>query len=212
MPSSSSSSARIIPLEDSPRSFTSPSVRPSGSTAPGSATATVAPAPKFQAPQTICRGSGFADVDEAHLEPVGVRVLACLEHAPDEVLAEVPVRVRHAALTIRSTSQLVTSSRWASSSSGQVERDVLAQPADGDLQNCLRKRRSLFQSSRRSGKPCRSIAIRSIPKPNAKPGPRLGVVADGLEDGRVDDAGAAHLDPAGVPADVAALRRRRGSR
>ena len=55
--SSSSASERIIPSETDPRSFARSSVRPSGSTAPGSATATVAPAPKFQAPQTIWRGS-----------------------------------------------------------------------------------------------------------------------------------------------------------
>ena len=53
----SSDSERIIPSETVPRSFARSSVRPSGSTAPGSATATVAPASKFHAPQTICRGS-----------------------------------------------------------------------------------------------------------------------------------------------------------
>ena len=55
--SSSSASERIIPSDTEPRSLARSSVRPSGSTAPGSATATVAPAPKFQAPQTIWRGS-----------------------------------------------------------------------------------------------------------------------------------------------------------
>ena len=57
VPRSISSSARIIPSESSPRTFRCSSWRPPGSVAPGSATATVAPAPKFQAPQTICRGS-----------------------------------------------------------------------------------------------------------------------------------------------------------
>ena len=56
-PSSSSLSERIIPSETSPRSFACSSFMPSGRTAPGRATATVAPAPKFQAPQTIWRGS-----------------------------------------------------------------------------------------------------------------------------------------------------------
>ena len=56
-PSSSSCSERIIPSETLPRSFARSSVLPSGSTAPGSATATVAPAEKFHAPQTIWRGS-----------------------------------------------------------------------------------------------------------------------------------------------------------
>ena len=40
-PIPTSSSARIIPLDLTPRSFASPSVAPSGITAPGSATATV---------------------------------------------------------------------------------------------------------------------------------------------------------------------------
>ena len=40
-PMPTSSSARIIPLEATPRSLASPSVLPSGMTAPGRATATV---------------------------------------------------------------------------------------------------------------------------------------------------------------------------
>ena len=54
---------RIIPSETSPRTFRARAS--AGSTAPGSATATVAPAPKFQAPQTICARLAFADVDAA---------------------------------------------------------------------------------------------------------------------------------------------------
>ena len=58
VPSPISSSARIIPRDTSPRSGRSSSGpgKPGRST-PGSPTATVAPTPKFQAPQTICRGS-----------------------------------------------------------------------------------------------------------------------------------------------------------
>ena len=52
-----SSSARIIPLERTPRSFASPSFDPSGMIAPGSATATVCPASTFGAPHTIVCGS-----------------------------------------------------------------------------------------------------------------------------------------------------------
>ena len=57
-PRPTSSSARIIPRDAWPRSSTLVE-RPSeiGRRAPGSATATVAPASKFQAPQTICRAS-----------------------------------------------------------------------------------------------------------------------------------------------------------
>src|SRR6185312_2545109 len=51
-----------------------------------------------------------------------------------------------------------------------VEVDVLAQPADRDLhQNWPRTRRSFSQNARRSGRPWRSMAMRSMPKPNAKP-------------------------------------------
>ena len=56
-PIPTSSSARIIPLDFTPRSFASPSVAPSGITAPGSATATVWPAATFGAPHTIVWGS-----------------------------------------------------------------------------------------------------------------------------------------------------------
>ena len=55
--SSSSRSESIIPSETWPRSFALRSTVPSGSTAPGSATATVSPAWKLVAPQTIWRGS-----------------------------------------------------------------------------------------------------------------------------------------------------------
>ena len=56
-PISSSRSERIIPFDTTPRSFACSSLWPPGITAPGSATATYAPAPKFQAPQTIWRAS-----------------------------------------------------------------------------------------------------------------------------------------------------------
>src|SRR5213592_1308920 len=80
-PSSSSRSDRIIPFETSPRSFACSSFCPSGRTAPGSATATVAPAPKFQALQTV-----------------GIWMLAGLHDLADEVVLEIAVCVRDAAL------------------------------------------------------------------------------------------------------------------
>ena len=46
-----------MPCDSSPRSFATRSSVPSGSTAPGRATATVAPASKLLAPHTICCGS-----------------------------------------------------------------------------------------------------------------------------------------------------------
>src|SRR4030095_10178857 len=45
----------------------------------------------------------------------------------------------------------------------------------------------------------------ATPDPDPKPLPLLGVVADGLEHGGIHLAGAAHLDPARVLADRAAL-------
>ena len=57
VPSSSSRSDRIIPSDTSPRSFRFSILKSPGITAPGVTTATVAPAPKFHAPQTIERGS-----------------------------------------------------------------------------------------------------------------------------------------------------------
>ena len=65
VPIATSSSARIIPLDSTPRSFALPSFVPSGITAPGFATATVCPAATFGAPQTICDGVAVADVDHA---------------------------------------------------------------------------------------------------------------------------------------------------
>ena len=47
---------------------------------------------------------------------------------------------------------------------------VLDQPGEGDShENCSRNRTSFSTNRRRSGRPCLSMAIRSIPIPNAKP-------------------------------------------
>ena len=56
-PIATSSSARIIPADSTPRSFARLSFVPSGITAPGSATATIWPAATFGAPHTIVRSS-----------------------------------------------------------------------------------------------------------------------------------------------------------
>ena len=53
MPIDTSSSARIMPLDGTPRSLAFLSLVPSGMTAPGSATPTVWPAATFGAPHTI---------------------------------------------------------------------------------------------------------------------------------------------------------------
>ena len=84
VPIATSSSARIIPSDATPRSLAALSCVPSGMTAPGRATATVWPAATFGAPQTIVRRLALADVDGADAQPVGVGVLLGLQHAADD--------------------------------------------------------------------------------------------------------------------------------
>ena len=112
----------------------------------------------------------LADVDPAQLEAVGIRVLARLDDPADAIEPEVAVRVRDAA-----TDDAVDLGGGHREPVRDVldrrrERDVVAQPRDRHLhENCLRSRRSFSQSCRMSGSPWRSIAIRSRPRPNAKP-------------------------------------------
>ena len=54
VPIPTSSSARIMPSDSTPRSLAFLSLTPPGITAPGRATATVWPSATFGAPQTIC--------------------------------------------------------------------------------------------------------------------------------------------------------------
>ena len=145
---SSSRSERIIPSESEPRSLARSSVRPSGIRRPGDATATVSPAPKFQAPHTIWRGSRAAGVDLAELQAVGVRMRVRLEHeAGDDELLE-PVLLGQAAA--RDLLDLDACERDARAE--LVERrqrvvQVILEPLEQDLHrrppaNCSRKRRS----------------------------------------------------------------------
>src|SRR5581483_5434454 len=111
-----------------------------------------------------------ADVDLRQLQLVGVRMRDRLEHLADDEVVEVAVPVGHAAAhdavdLARGEHELTRELLER-----QLEVDVLAQPADRDLhQNCPRTRRSFSQNRRRSGRPWRSMAMRSMPKPNAKP-------------------------------------------
>ncbi len=112
-------------------------------------------------------------VDLAELQPVRVRVLDRLEDAADEEASQVAVRVRNAAMDDPVDLAAREHEPTAELLDRQVEADVLAQPGDGDLhrtpQNCSSTRTSFSQNRRRSGRPCRSMAMRSIPRPNAKP-------------------------------------------
>ena len=112
----------------------------------------------------------LADVDAAELQPVGVRVLAGLDDVPDEEAAEVAVGVDDAAVDDPVDLAAREDELRRELLDRPVEVDVLAQPRHRDLhQNCLVMRRSFSQKSRRSGRPWRRNAIRSIPSPNAKP-------------------------------------------
>ena len=118
-PSSSSRSDRIIPSETWPRSLARSSFVPPGSTAPGSATATVAPVAEVPGTAHDLTGSPFAHVHAAELEPVGVRVLTRLEHVADAVEPEVPVDVGDTDPLDHSPPRpMETSMRETSSSSG----------------------------------------------------------------------------------------------
>src|ERR687886_750654 len=91
-------------------------------------------------------------------------------HSADAIQAEVAVLVRHAAPHDPVDLEAREDEPPRDLLDRPVERDVLAQPADRDLhQNWARTRRSFSQKARRSGRPWRSMAIRSIPSPNAKP-------------------------------------------
>ncbi len=121
---------------------------PVGHRSPGSATATVSPAPKFHAPQTIWRGSGPPGVDPAELQSVGVRVRARLEHEPGEHETLDPVLLGQAA----TRDLLDLDARERDPRAELVERrqrivQVGLQPADRHLHrrppaNCSRNRRS----------------------------------------------------------------------
>ena len=108
-------------------------------------------------------------VHRAQLEPVGVGMLARLEHPPDAVETEVAVRVGDAARLDRPHLAAREQQSLRELGRGHVEVDVVAEPGEGDSQNCLRTRRSFSQNMRMSGMPRRCAAMRSSPKPQAKP-------------------------------------------
>ena len=89
-PIPTSSSARIIPWDSTPRSFALPSVEPSGITAPGRATATTWPAATLGAPHTIVLGVARADVDRADGQAVGIRVRFGGQDVADDEVGDVP--------------------------------------------------------------------------------------------------------------------------
>ena len=174
-PSSTSVSERIMPSDVTPRRSARPSFVPSGSTAPGSATSTTSPAATFGAPQTIVRMS----------EPASCTLQTCSRSASGccSALSTLPIRKRARVAVAggdadaRDPLELGAAQRQRrpTSSAARPGSQYSLQPGVGDLhQNCSRKRRSFSKKSRRSGMPCLSIAIRSMPMPNAKPCTRSG--------------------------------------
>ena len=111
-----------------------------------------------------------ADVHLAELEPVCVRMRIRGDHPPDDEVREVAARVGHADVDEPVDLERRDRQPLRDLHVRRVGGDVLAEPGERRLhQNCLEKRRSSRQSSRRSGNSCRSIAMRSRPQPNAKP-------------------------------------------
>ena len=165
-----SSSARIIPRETSPRSGRSVErprepreERARETDRDGRARAEVP-----RAADDLLR-VGVADVDLAELEPVGVRVRLGADDAPDDEVPEVAALVCDADLDEPLDLERRDGEPPRDLLVGRRRLDVLAQPGERRLQNCLEKRRSLRQSSRRSGNSWRSIAMRSSPQPKANP-------------------------------------------
>ena len=113
----------------------------------------------------------LSDVDLADAQPVGVRMRPDIQHRSDEETAEIAVDVRDADVA----NLLHVVERRDREPFGDllrrgVDGDVLAEPGERCAhQNCPRNRGSFRQSSRRSGIPWRSTAMRSRPQPNAKP-------------------------------------------
>ena len=171
VPRATSSSARIIPRDTSPRSGRSSSGpgKP-GRTAPGRPTATVAPAPKFHAPQTICCGSGLPTSTWQSWSRSAFGCGSAASTRPTTKWPRLPPESADA-----DVDHPVDLERRDGESARDLRGrrrglDVLAQPGERNAhQNCLEKRRSLRQSSRRSGNSWRSMAMRSSPHPNAKP-------------------------------------------
>ena len=157
----------------------------------------MAPTPKFQAPQTIARGSPSPTSTFVSCSRSAFGCFAGLEHPADAEEAEVAALVGDAA----ALDPLDLGGRDREPRRELVERHldrhVVAQPGDRDAhQNCLSTRRSPSQSGADVGDVVAQLRRALEPAAEREPAPLLGVEADVLEHARVDHAGAAHLDPA----------------
>ena len=162
---------RIIPRLSTPRSFATPrGFSAPGSSAPGSATATVWPAATLGAPQTMVAGSGSPRSTVQTRRRSAFGCCSALSTRPTRKAARLPSASGTPIAWIASTSVPLPESAARERVRGQPGVDVVGEPRHGNLHaNCSRKRRSFSKKRRRSGTPKRIIAIRSRPQPKAKP-------------------------------------------
>ena len=178
---------------------------------PGSATATVSPAPKFQAPHTIWRGSASPTSTWQSCRRSAFGCLPASSTSPATISSSTPSCVGQAAAL--DALDLVAGEREPRGE--LVERrqlgEVVGQPLQRDLHRTApaelleEAHVVVVEALARAGCRTCSIATRSMPMPNAQPDHDLGVVAvDEAEHVRVDHAGAEDLDPALALAHAAA--------
>src|SRR5205807_7023222 len=113
------------------------------------------------------RSRPVPDIHRAHAQAVSVGVGPCLEHAADDELLEPIHAVALDPLDLSAGHRQPLSDLGAR----QRGRAVLLEPFErrAHQSNWSSSRTSLSYRSRISGTPCLSIAIRSIPIPNANP-------------------------------------------
>src|SRR6187455_915756 len=197
-PSSSSRSERIIPSETSPRSLACSRRLPSGSTAPGSATATVAPAPKFQAPHTIWRGSPSPTSTRQSWSRSAFGCFSASSTRPTRKSPRLPSVSATPRRVIRSTSQVEMTSCPATSGSGTSKSTYSRSQETGTFMSELpQEAQVVVPEEANVGDPVAELGDPLEPEAEREAAPLLGVEPDELEERRVDHAGAAHLDPAG---------------
>ena len=193
VPSPISSSARIIPRETSPRSGRSSSGP--GSRAGARRAGRRRPSRRRRSSTRRRRSAAARRSPTSTWQSWSRSAFGCVSAASTRPTTKCP-RLPSSSATptsiTRSTSSDEIESRRAISCAVAVVSTYSRSQESGNLhQNCLEKRRSLRQSSRRSGNSCRSIAMRSRPQPEREARVALGVVADELEELRVDHPGAA---------------------
>src|SRR5436190_843639 len=196
-----------MPSETSPRSLRRSIVNsPPGMTPPGTTTATVAPAPKFHAPQTIERGSPWP---VSTFVSCSLSAFGCLPASitlPTTKCCRLPPASGTPRRVIRSTSHEVKTSRRASSATGRSKSTYSRSHETGtfialellqDADVVLPERAEVRQAV-----PEHRDAL--DPEPESEPLPLGRIQSDVAKHVGVDPAGAAHLDPARVLAHGAA--------